>query len=168
MADKPVFTHLVTVDDIPARGLKVTLEAPQGVLPAIAKRLDVEGVTHLEAQIDVTRKGPLVFLEGRIQAQLQRVCVSSLENMEEEIDETFRIEFEQGAEENLTEEEVEIDADAPEPLPDETLDLADIAVQQVSLAMTPFPRKPGAEPVKDTAEQPSLSPFAALKDLKDD
>ena len=66
-----------------------------------------------------------------------------------------------GHEDLVTEEEL------PEPFYEEALDLLEIVTQQLSLAMNPYPRKEGAKPVEDLAEQPSLSPFAELGRLKE-
>lgn len=162
------FTRLVTIEKIPASGMDQRFSVPDQAFPGVAERLKVEGVDALEAALHVTRKGPIITVSGSVSATLRRICVYSLEEMVEDVHDTFELEFEQVDEEPDLAGELEIDADSPEPVAGETLDLADIAVQQVSLAMDPFPRKEGAEPVRDMGEQPSLSPFSVLKPLKED
>ncbi len=59
--------------------------------------------------------------------------------------------------------------DPAEPLPAEGIDLGELVVQELAVALDPYPRKPGAEvpaeyrpPEVETKE----GPFAALKALK--
>ena len=62
------------------------------------------------------------------------------------------------------EDEEEEDLDAPEYHGGDMLDLGEMLVQQLSLAMAAFPRKEGAESLAEAYAPPeNTSPFAALK-----
>lgn len=159
------FSLVVHVADLGPETAHFTVSADGPARDRIADRLGVEAVKSLDAELDVVGGGDRVSLKGRVRAALVRQCVVSLEPMEEEIDETFEIRFER----NLTDVE---DDDGPiyrEPLESQSIDLAEIAVQQVSLAMAPHPRKPDAKPpVPLGAADVIDGPFAALKRLVDD
>ena len=62
------------------------------------------------------------------------------------------------------------EADGPDPIIDGKIDLGAIAVEFLTLARDPYPRKPGVR-FEDTlvgqTEEPEASPFAALEKLKD-
>lgn len=158
----------VRIEDFSVRPKSYSVTFPPSALDKVAQRLEAEAVRSVEAAFEISRSGPVILVEGHVKAELVRTCVSSLEPMDESIDDDFSFELEQVDELPDLAGEVEIDIEAPDPITGDTIDLAEQAIQQVSLAMEPFPRKEGAEPVKDEAEQPSLSPFAALKSLKQD
>jgi uncharacterized metal-binding protein YceD (DUF177 family) len=144
------------------------LAAPEGALAEIAARLDVPAVEALTGTLRVTPTAEGAAVDGSVEARLARQCVVTLEPMEERIAEKFAIRF---ARESDAASEVELDLDDEwtEPLSGDTLDLADILVQQVALAMDPYPRKPGAEAPAELRPSPEqVSPFAALKALKPD
>lgn len=162
------YQKLVRIEDIASRPKSYKVVFPDNAFGKVAERLETVAVKSLEATFEISRSGPVIFVEGHVKSELVRTCVSSLEPMDETIDDDFSFELEQVDEMPDLSGEVEIDIEAPDPITGDTIDLAEQAIQQVSLAMEPFPRKEGAEPVKDEAEQPSLSPFAALKSLKQD
>ncbi|GGD03101.1 YceD family protein [Aquisalinus flavus] len=162
------FEKPIRIDDISPRPKSYTVVFPENALQKVAHRLETESASSVEASFEISRSGQIILIEGHVKAQLVRTCVTSLEPMDEGIDDDFSFELEVVDEVPDLAGEVEIDIEAPDPITGDTIDLAEQAVQQVSLAMEPFPRKEGAEPVKDEAEQPSLSPFASLKSLKQD
>ncbi len=144
------------------------LSAPSEALGAIAARLETPAVLSLNGVATVTPTVEGAIVEGAVKAAMRRACVVTLDPIDERIDETFSIRF---ARESDTAAEIELDLeeDWTEPLDGESLDVADILVQQVALAMDPYPRKPGAEApaaLKPSPEQ--VSPFAVLKSLKID
>ncbi len=168
MDQQDSFSKLVTIEKIPATGTDVSFSVPDMAYAGIAERLDIPAIEALDASMHIARKGGLIEVSGSVTARLNRVCVHSLEIMQEDVRDDFQLEFEPVDEDPDLVGELEIDPDAPEPVAGETLDLVDIAIQQVSLAMAQFPRKDGAEPVRDSGEQPSLSPFSVLKSMKED
>jgi uncharacterized metal-binding protein YceD (DUF177 family) len=159
---KPEFSVLAPLSSIPAEGRRFDLSAPQDVLPALAQRLRVPAVKSLEGQLTVTPTRNGVDIQGVLNAALIRECVASLETMDERIREPFSLIFERPSE--SVETAIEIDADSPEPLESDTLDLGEILVQQTALSMAPHPRKEGAPGAGLPRSEPeNISPFAALK-----
>ena len=62
--------------------------------------------------------------------------------------------------------EITLDEDGADLIEDGKIDLGQYAVEQLVLSLDPFPRKPGAAFVQPQ-EPNEISPFAALKALKD-
>ncbi len=158
----PEFSYEVDVDDVGRAGKKFQLSANEGEREKIAARLKTPSVENLEGEMKVTASKTMVRITGDIKANLTRECVASLEPMAETVAETFEIQFTRIPPE--VEEADEEDLDAPEYLEGPILDLGELLVQQLSLAMDPFPRKEGAESLaKAYAPAENVSPFAALK-----
>ncbi|MBI1364880.1 MAG: DUF177 domain-containing protein [Alphaproteobacteria bacterium] len=160
-AESP-FSFEVPVDSLPHGGAAFEVEADPATRRAVANRLDVPAIDRLIGRFHLapTREG--ARLKGALEARLVRHCVASLEPVEESVSEEFEIAF--FLQEN-GETEVDFDPDAPEPLETGVVDLAEILVQQLSLAMDPYPRRPDAPPLGDTAgSDRTASPFEALRE----
>lgn len=131
----------------------------------IAKRLMIPGVGKLEGEISLTASKTELKAVGELHAELTRECVASLEEMAETVDEVFEVVFMRavaGATAEAVEEEFE-DWDAPEVHEGDVFDLGDFLIQQLALAMEPFPRKEGAQSLVDQyGQDKSISPFAVL------
>ena len=164
----PSLSNVVNVDHLDeGKPCAVCLKAVDEDLTNLARFLDLPGIKYLGGEFVTLKGGSLVTIKGRLKAELTRRCVVSLEELTEEIDEEFVVTYttepESGHKAN---EEVEADLDAPEPLEGPELDLGDILLEQLVLAMDPHPRKEGAEPVEDPRAGEKISPFDVLKDLK--
>ncbi|MEO1041685.1 MAG: YceD family protein [Pseudomonadota bacterium] len=132
---------------------------------AVARRLDVPAVVSLSGALRAVRHGSLVRVDGRIDAELERTCVVSLEPMTESISEDFAADYtidpaEAGG------DDLDIDLDAPEPLEGDVLDLGAVLLEQLVLAMNPHPRKEDAQAPNDPGAGKESSPFDVLKALK--
>lgn len=144
--------------------------ADPGARERVAGALDLEGLDRLEASLDF---GPWLdgaVVNGTLQATAIRRCGVSLDLFPETIDEPIRITFVPVGSPHAPEPslEVEIDPEAedpPEVVTGNSVDLGAYLVEALSLALDPFPRKPGAvfEPLP--VEEPEL-PFAALRALR--
>ncbi|MEM6650351.1 MAG: DUF177 domain-containing protein [Pseudomonadota bacterium] len=130
--------------------------------------LNVLGVKTIKGTAEVVRHGREVTVTGEVSAQLVRECVASLEPMEEDIHVKFTLQYWSVQSLEDYPEEMEADLDAPDPLVGDTLHMDDVFIEQLVLAMQPYPRKEGAEPVKDPGANASISPFSVLKTLKSD
>lgn len=142
------------------------LEAAPEMRHAIAARLGAPDVASLSGMVTVTPTAEGAAVTGNVEAVLRRDCVITLDPIEEHIAESFDIRFARGVPQDA-EIELDLDEEWIEPLAGDTLDLADILVQQVALAMAPYPRKDGVEApasLRPSAEE--VSPFAVLKGLK--
>ncbi|WP_375204130.1 YceD family protein [Hyphococcus sp.] len=158
----PEFSYVVDVDDVGRAGKKFQLSASKAERERIAARLETPSVESLEGEMTVTASRTMIRITGDIKAALTRECVASLESMTETIAEPFEVQFTRvPPEDDGAEEE---DLDAPEYLDGAALDLGELLVQQLSLAMDPFPRKEGAESLAEAyAPAENVSPFAVLK-----
>lgn len=153
--------EIILIENITPQGAHVELEADVGTREAIANRLGVPGVVALKGAFEVSKSAGGVEVEGTIDAIVRRECVASLEIFDEKVRETFEIRFARGGSGGA---EIEIDEETPEPLEGDTIDLGEILIQQLSLALDPYPRKPGAASLADAyAPEAKISPFSDLK-----
>lgn len=156
------FSFPVDLATLDPSGARFTVEASAAERPRIARRLGAPAVDALTGDFTLTPTATGLSVEGRLRARLRRQCVVSLETLTEQIDEPFTIAFarepasEPDREEALSEEPVEL-------LEGASVDLGELLVQELALAMNPYPRKAGAPPL-DAASGPSQadSPFAVL------
>jgi len=147
MAEAPEFSRTVTVAALDPGGETHRLAATAPEREALARRLGVEAVESLEAELSVVPKGRgVVLVRGRVQARLGRLCVVSLTPLVEEIDERFAIRFlpEVGASARAGPVALDASSEDEEPYEGSTIDLGEAVAQTVALALEPWPRAPGA------------------------
>jgi uncharacterized metal-binding protein YceD (DUF177 family) len=155
----------VNVEDIPAAGLHVEIDAPAEARAAVTELAAVRDVAHLSAELDLARRGAGVRVSGRVQARIGQTCVVTLEPVENEIDEPVDVIFappDAGAQAAAKDGSGE----PPDALTDGKIDLAAVATEFLILGIDPYPRKPGAEFSTQNAEDEGDRPFAALAALK--
>jgi uncharacterized metal-binding protein YceD (DUF177 family) len=181
--DKSEIERIVDVERMGASGsTALDIAASDSERAALAKRFGFLGLPAFAARITVDRRpGGRVVVEGRLRGKIVQACILTLDPVTQDLDETFRIVFKQ----DLTEERdpesgealVSPQADAPEPLSGNMLDVGEIAAEQLSLAADPYPRRPGAK-LEDVLPRPRRDgrpmrqeqrrhPFAGLAALKD-
>ncbi len=161
----------VAVEDIPEAGLHLALEAPEALLPELAKLAGVREVSMLKATFDLARRGAGVRVVGEVRATVGQTCVATLEPIENAVNEMVDLRFAPQTAAERTETELEIDPVAskeepPEPLINGRLDLGAIATEFLMLGIDPYPRKPGAAFATPKVEEGGAHPFAALEALK--
>ncbi len=153
------FSQVIALDELPKDGRRFELEASEAERDAVANRLGVLSVDGLKGEVRITANKKRFDVSGSVTARLKRECVASLEEMEEAIDEAFEIAFLREASPSTEEEEISLET--PEVYDAAEIDLGDLLVQQVSLAMDPFPRKPGVTSLAaDYGVADDPSPFA--------
>jgi uncharacterized metal-binding protein YceD (DUF177 family) len=151
----------------------------------LAKRFGFVSLPVFSARVTVDRRPGQVIVEGRLRGTIVQACILTLDPVTQELDDTFRIVFRQ----DLTEERdpesgealLNAQADAPEPLSGNMLDIGEIVAEQLSLAADPYPRRPGAR-LEDVLPKPRKGgksgrdtgkteqrrhPFAGLAALRD-
>lgn len=174
---RPIIPAKVT-----SKGVSETIAATDAERPRIARRLDLVSVEALTATVRLTRvRGEMIRVEGRLAADVVQTCVVTLDPVPAHIEEEFSALFapdhllpsaEEGAEIDLSYLIDDTQEDAPEPMPGGRVDIGELAIQHLSLALDPYPRAPGAafaEIVEhdDEEEKPVRpNPFAALAPLK--
>lgn len=153
------------------------LQPDREMLDRIAAFLKVEQISDLRFKGELApRRKDEWRLKARLTADLEQACVISLSPVAEKVDEEIVRELLPGPNPEL-EDELELGADDDEG-PDyfqDRIDLAAIALEQLALALDPYPRaedakledsqftEPGIEPLKDA----DLKPFAGLAGLKE-
>lgn len=142
---------------------------------AIAERLAISGVKKLTFKGHLAPAGKADWeLHARLGATVVQPCVVTLDPVTTRIDEDTSRRY--LADMPDTPEAVEFEMpedDTAEALPD-TLDLAVVMEEALALALPPWPRAPGVDPVEIAVTEPGQTPmtdddtkpFAALKSLQ--
>ena len=163
MTPEPELLRSVPADKV-GTGLVQTVEASLAECGAIAKRLLIPSVEALRCRW-VLRPAPggSVEAEGSLRARLHQECVVSLEAFAIEVVEEFAVRFTPSGQES----EAGDDPDEPDELPilAGLLELGEATVEQLALALDPYPRKPGAV-LPDTVDPLPSGPFDALAKLR--
>jgi len=159
----------VAIGQIGTGGLEREVVATPAECAAIAARLVVPAVGALSCLFRLTALGDgVVAAEGLLRARVTQECVVTTDPFEAEVQEAFRVRFVPEAQFVEPDEEdlLDLEADDEIPYPGHHIDLGEAAVEQLALALDPYPRKPGAELGEadlpaDPQDTPA-SPFAAL------
>ena len=148
------------------------LRATPAECQAIAHFLELAELSQLRWRGEIVPEGPEGWrMEARLTADLAQTCVVTLEPIPVRVDERITRHF--VPDDEAVEIDMDIDADEPDPFND-TIDPGAIAIEILALALDPYPRTAGAEPVEIRATPPgaealddtALKPFAGLAALK--
>src|SRR5689334_1959085 len=176
---KSEIERIVDIDRMGPNGTALEIAASDSERLALAKRFGFLGLPAFSARVTVDRRpGGQVVVEGRLRGRIVQACILTLDPVTQDLDDTFRVVFKQDLAEERDPESgealVSAQADAPEPLPGNLLDVGEIVAEQLSLAADPYPRKHGAKledvlpkPRKDGRHEPRRHPFAGLAALRD-
>ena len=150
-----------------------TLEADEAARGRIAQALGLDALLSLRAEMRTSPWLDGVLIDGRWRARVRQTCGVTLEPFDSDLEGHIHVRAlpqgsaalggpdEAGGELDLDPE----GEDPPDVLPDDRIDLAAYVVEDLSLAIDPFPRKPGVE--FEAPERPGEpSPFAVLAKLK--
>lgn len=182
------WSHRVDAAGIGLTPLRTTISASPQERKDLARRLQVESVDVLKAELVLARKSENLVLHvtGSFSAQVTQPCVVTLEPVQQQIEGSVegwfadpdsvvpfvRAKHERnskkaGAELPILEEE-----DAPEALINGEVDLGELVTQHLSLALDPYPHKEGVDfeyqdkPSGEKRSKTRENPFAALKNWK--
>lgn len=140
----------LAVADVPRA---LTIEVGEGERAALAKRFDLIAVEALTARVHLFRalardgSGDVVRVVIDLDADIVQRCVVTLEPLRARIAERgVETEFALAAA-PVAREVVVIpdDADPPEPLDGDHIDVGELVAQHLALALDPYPRASGAE-----------------------
>jgi uncharacterized metal-binding protein YceD (DUF177 family) len=169
------FSRLVEVSRIPPAGMDEVIEADADECARLAGRLGVERLLSLKARFNLMpwRQGG-VRVRGRIEAEVEQVCVVSLEpfvqGLSEEVDRCFAGAAEPGWT-GVVHHLDSLEEDTPDLVTDGEIDLGELAAETLVLAVDPYPRKAGAVfggNLSGAADEPyesSQNPFRVLEKL---
>jgi uncharacterized metal-binding protein YceD (DUF177 family) len=158
----PEFSRPLPADRVPREGSTEKISADPKELAALATRLGIPVLHSLIADLKAEPwRGGGLKIAGRFAADLDQVCVVTLDQFRETIAGTVeRVYLPDTA--MMTSEEDETDH-----LVDGAADLGELVTESLVLALDPYPRKPGAsfEGAEIGAESAPAS-FAGLAALK--
>lgn len=168
MNDSPEFSRRIDGLRLPAGGEIHRIAAKPDERAGLAKRFDLLALDRLEAKVKLTpMAGGYYRLAAEFEADLRQACTVTQEPVPARVAESFTLTY--GPVEDSGEISLDGDTEPVEPLEDGMIDIGETVAQQLSLALDPFPRAPGAESESETAssgESPRESPFAALARLR--
>lgn len=170
MSEAIDWTYRVT--EIPDAGLRQTREATEAERTRLAEVLNLLACRRLVCEFTIRAIGKGHYrLAGKVKTDVTQACVVSLDPVEQTAEGDFDVQFwPPGALPESTEDELEaLSAAEIEPIEHGRIDVGRIVFETLSASLDPYPRKPGAEyEVAPAGAEPSnVSPFAALKKLKD-
>ena len=158
-AHPPEMLRPIPADRVGA-GLTVTVEATAEECVAIALRLMVPSIEAVTCRWAL-RPAPRGAFEadGSLVARLHQECVVSTDIFPVELVEEFAVRFVSAGKDDDSID----DPDEPDELliEDGTLELGEATVEQLALALDPYPRKPGAVLPEEPGDAPT-NPFDAL------
>lgn len=172
----PPLSRRLALSDAPPEGLDVDISATPAECAALASHNALPAVHWLRATLRALRwRGDGLKIDGELRASVRQACVATLEEFDSEIVEPIHMRFAPPPEETPRSRrrheetaEITLDEDPPDPLIGGAVDLGAVVSEHFTLALDPYPRKPGAhfaEP--ETGEGAGVvSPFAALGRLK--
>ncbi|MEQ8664361.1 MAG: DUF177 domain-containing protein [Rhodospirillales bacterium] len=178
---KREFPSPVTLGHLGEDSKTFLVEADDAAREAIAARLDLASLEHLSANLtvqldgDPDAPGTGAYVEGEVTGRGTQTCVVSLQPVPFDVKVAVQGLFLPADSSEFAREELTLDDDEVDVLGEieaGSVDLGELAIQQLALELDPFPRAEGAEPEwrgDDGAnvESAGNSPFAALAKLKD-
>jgi uncharacterized metal-binding protein YceD (DUF177 family) len=178
----PELERPLDLDRIGQGGSALEIVASESERQALARRFGFLSLPAFSARVTVDRRaGGQIVVEGRLKGRIVQSCILTLDPVVQDLDETFRLVFKQGLDEERDLESGEAilsaQADAPEPLSGNMLDVGEIVAEQLSLLADSYPRKPGVK-LEDVLPKPRgrwpggrpeqrRHPFAGLAALRD-
>lgn len=156
----PEFCRKLAVERIGPTRHDITVEANPGELAALATRLHLPAVSALTCRFRLRPAQTGTFVaEGWLDAIVTQTCVVSLDDFQAPVSDHFVVRLVPAGSESD-----EIDPDSPDEIPygGGTIDLGEIAAEQLALVLDPWPRKPDATLPGTSTDEP-VSPFAALR-----
>ena len=184
------WTYNFEIEQLTDEPLILAISPDEEICKRLTKRLDIEDLKSLRADLEIEREAGFarIHIRAVLKAQIIQICIISAEPVEVYLEEDFEAWFADpdGAvsltkvrrERQVDKTGVEIplleEHEDPEDIIDGKIDLGELVVQFLSLAIDPYPYAPGHEPEGDedtrsvakAGEIPN--PFAALKDWKFD
>lgn len=167
------FSRPVSAETIGQRDRLHEIEATEGERAALARRFGLVAVEAFRATVRLRRvsKG-LIEAKGSFLADVVQTCVVTLEAVPARLAEEFTVLYSAAPPRPQREVVVAAEADdPPEAITGGLIDLGETAVQQMALALDPYPRAPGAEvPAGErdasAAEEGRFNPFSVLAERR--
>lgn len=177
MSRNPPYTHRFDLATVSGR-TEIVLSASAAERAAIASWLGAVSVDSFEAKVRIARKGDDHYVyEAEFAIGVTQSCVITLEpvrsTLEGEFERSFLIAPKQSARHEALQprsrkiEVIEGEEEEPELVAGSEIDLAAPVLEELALALDPYPKAPGATlPATEEPAAPRESPFAVLEKLK--
>lgn len=183
----PEWSHAVDVETVGEQSLSIEITPDEAEIKALVQRLGVVSLEGIGAKLTLERQNLVIHVSGVVKARVTQNCVVTLDPVETVILEDFEAWFadpeqaasiakarrERALKKGHTELPILEESEDPEPIIEGKIDLGELAVQYLSLAINPYPHAEGAEyeyQEDDRDEEtPEVrkNPFAALKEWKE-
>ena len=157
----PELSRLFSPERIGRMG-EYVVEASPDECAALAARMNIPAVLSLRCVLQGRQHGAAVDMEGTLVARVVQNCVVTDEPFEQEMSERFAVQCVPEGQEN---EDDNPDSTDQVTYLNNTIDLGELAAEQLALALDPYPRSPGAV-LAATADE-EAHPFAALLKWRD-
>lgn len=170
MEHTPPLSRPLWLSEVAPEGLEVEIVANAAEREALARLNGLVGLHTLAATLRARRwRGDGLEVEGELRARPRQICVVSLEEFDSDLVAPILIRFAPPQDARRAPRGIEADVDSedddpPDDLIGERVDLGAIVSEFLTLALDPYPRKPGAAfagPAPDA--EAAESPFAALR-----
>lgn len=184
----PEWSVLVDAQTVTSHPQKMRIAASEEERKALCVRLGVNNISSLSADVTLHReKGNVIRVNGMMRAHVLQTCSVTADPMQTQIEETFEgwfadqeriVMLAKARHERLgrmADSEVPIldENEDPEPLVNGMIDIGELVVQHLSLAIDAFPRRRGLEDTEildvsagDMGAHLRRNPFEALKNWK--
>jgi uncharacterized metal-binding protein YceD (DUF177 family) len=140
---QPEFSRPVDAPRAPGREATHRIAAIATECGALAKRFGLVTLDRLEAEVRLTLGAAgVVRLDASFAADLVQECVVTLEPVPSHVAEEFVLLFAASRDQRTV--VLDSDDETVEPLADGRIDIGEAVAQQLSLALDPYPRAPGA------------------------
>lgn len=164
------FSHPVAVATLPGAS-RITLEPDAEARARIARSLGLHATASLVARLEIAAvESGLVTIDGMIEAEIEPICVVTLEPFPQRIEAPVAIRLAPagliGKMTKRAEAEGIEEFEPPDEIVDGTIDLGALTLEFLALALDSYPRKPGAEFAGLKEDEGGTSPFEALRTLK--
>ncbi|MBS7813151.1 YceD family protein [Roseococcus pinisoli] len=159
----PEFSRRLALAHVPAEGVAMRLEAAASDREALSRRLGLLALHVLQADLRlIPDEEGAILVTGRLTAELEQECGVTLVPVHQSVAEevAWRL-LPEGVEPSDGE-------DDPDDIESEqgVADLGEALAQQLSLAIDPYPRAPGAALPEGVDDRETHGPFAALLKLR--
>jgi uncharacterized metal-binding protein YceD (DUF177 family) len=156
--------EIAIVEIEPGQRDHVAFEANPRECAAIAKRLKLISMSTFTVDIYVLRElSGDVSIFGDIAAEVEQACVVTLEPVRDSVEASIMQRFTARDDDEEAEDE-----DPVEPIIEDRIEVGEVLLQNLSLALNPYPRAPNVEfeTVDESVGEPT-GPFAALVQLRE-
>lgn len=166
----PEYSHVVTLTEA-GQGRDIELAADDAARARIAKRLDLVELSRFEVTAAARAVAGGMTVRGEVRAALVQSCAASGLPVPTTVAEPFDLKYLRDMPASAEDEEIELGAEEIDvmPLEHDRVDLGEVAVQTLSLALDPYPRHPDADRIladKGVLSEEQAGPFGALAALK--